>query len=149
MFGSEENVFDNVRGKAVYIDAPRNESITRINATLKRPVSTFSVSGYLSRGINAIFSPVADFIENAKSSLEQAAAKTASQSAGNTSETKRAEAELAARSGMNMDTQPMEQTTDNTSKLNPKMMKSVRNRKLTKPAGVRLCRTSVFPDLET
>lgn len=108
-----------VRGKAVYIDAPRNESITRINATLKRPVSTFSVSGYLSRGINAIFSPVADFIENAKSSLEQAAAKTASQSAGNTSETKRAEAELAARSGMNMDTQPMEQTTDNTSKTQP------------------------------
>lgn len=119
VFGSEENVFDNVRGKAVYIDAPRNESITRINATLKRPVSTFSVGGYLSRGINAIFSPVADFIENARSSLEQAAAKTAFQSAGNTSETKRAEAELAARSGMNMDIQPMEQTTDNTSNTQP------------------------------
>ena len=111
VFGSDENVFDDVRGKAAYIDAPRNDSITRINATLKRPVSTFSMGGYLSRGINAIFSPVSDFIDNAKSALEQAAANMSAQStADSQTETRQAEAVLAARSGNNIVPQSMEQT---------------------------------------
>lgn len=113
VFGSEENVFDNVRGKAAYIDAPRNESITRINATLKRPVSTFSMGGLLSRGANAIFSPVADFIDKAKSTLEKAAANISAQS-DNAAESKQMEAELAARSGNIQETPSMEHTKKNT-----------------------------------
>ena len=111
VFGSDGNVFDEVRGKASFIDAPRNESITRINTTLKRPVSTFSMGGYLSRGINAIFSPVSDFIDNAKSALEQADANvTAQPTVNNQSETRQAEAELASRSGNNTEPQSMERT---------------------------------------
>lgn len=111
LFGSDDNVFDEVRGKAAYIDVPRSEGITRINATLKRPVSTFSLGGYLSRGVNAVFSPVTDFFDNAKSALEQAVANAAAKP--DTTGTREAEATLAARSGNNLETQSMEQTNDN------------------------------------
>lgn len=109
LFGSDENVFDKVRGKASYIDAPRNNSITRINATLKRPVSTFSLGGYMSRGVNAIFTPVTNFIDNAKSTLEQAATNIAVQSDDN-AESIQAVSELAARSGNIQENQSMGQT---------------------------------------
>lgn len=109
VFGSEENVFDKVRGKASYIDAPRNNSIMRINATLKRPVSTFSLGGYMSRGVNAIFSPIANLIDNTKANLEQAAANISVQSDDN-AESRQTETELATRSGNIQETQPMEKT---------------------------------------
>lgn len=108
VFGSDRNVFDEVRGKASFIDAPRNDSISRINATLKRPVGTFSLGGYLSRGMNTIFSPVADFIDNAGSALERAANAEKQDTAG----TREAEAGLAARSGNNLEMQSMEKTND-------------------------------------
>lgn len=102
IFGSEDNVFDNVRGKASFIDAARNERIMKINSTLNRPVGTFSVGGLISRGFGALFSPVVNFIDNAKKNIEKA---TVNQQQQNKQEPPvkdmTAEAELASRSGQN------------------------------------------------
>lgn len=102
IFGSEDNVFDNVRGKASFIDAARNERIIKINSTLNRPVGTFSVGGLISRGFGALFSPVANFIDNAKKNIEKAAVNQQQQNKQEPPvKDMTAEAELASRSGQN------------------------------------------------
>lgn len=107
VFGSKENIFDNVRGKSSFIDAPRNEGITRINATLKRPVSTFSLGGYLNRGISAVFAPISALVDSAKNTFDQIAVNAANPQI---STTRQAEADLAARSGQPQEPTSMEQT---------------------------------------
>lgn len=104
LFGSDENVFEGVRTKSAYLDAERCEGVTRINSTLKRPVSTFNMGGYLNRGATALFSPLKTvyqgFVKNLENAAENAKAaqkaKGFHQNEGN--DTKAAEAQLAVNS---------------------------------------------------
>ena len=107
LFGSDENVFDGIKAKSFYLDAERSEGVTRINATLKRPVSTFNMGGYLNRGATAMFKPFVNAFEGFKKGLENAAenAKAAQQGQGphqaEGNDTRSAEAQLAANSQNN------------------------------------------------
>ena len=107
LFGSDENVFSGVRAKSFYLDAERSERVTQINATLKKPVSTFNMGGYLNRGATAMFSPLKNAYQGFMKGLETAAenAKAAKETnpeqvapSAPVSETKSAEAQLAANS---------------------------------------------------
>lgn len=103
--GENENVFDSIKAQAGWLDAERCEGVTRINSNLKRPVGTFSLGGFISRGAKAFVSPIATAVGNVKKSFEEAAqnAPRSPQNqevpiANNLSPTREAEAQLAARS---------------------------------------------------
>lgn len=104
--GESENVFDSIKAQAGWLDAERNEGVTRINSNLKRPVGTFSLGGYLSRGAKAFVSPIANAVGNFRKSFEEAAQNASRTSQVQDAQTgndippaRAAEARLAARSG--------------------------------------------------
>lgn len=114
--GESENVFDSIKAQAGWLDAERNEGVTRINSNLKRPVGTFSLGGYLSRGAKAFVSPIANAVGNFRKSFEEAVQNAAQAPknqeapiANNTMPSRAAEAQLAARSGNPQTEQQMEQ----------------------------------------
>lgn len=114
--GESENVFDTIKAQAGWLDAERCEGVTRINSNLKRPVGTFSLGGYLSRGAKAFVSPIATAVGNVRKSFEEAAQNAArspqNQEASGVNDktpTRAAEAQLAARSGNPQTEQQMEQ----------------------------------------
>lgn len=101
LFGSDENIFSGIRAKSFYLDAERSERVTQINSTLKRPVGTFNMGGYLNRGAMAMFKPLTNAFQGFMKGLEKAAQKAQSEQAASSapvSETKAAEAQLAANS---------------------------------------------------
>lgn len=113
--GENENVFDSIKAQAGWLDAERCEGVTRINSNLKRPVGTFSLGGFISRGAKAFASPIITAVGNVKKSFEKAAQnaaqapQTQNAAAGNDiSPTRAVEAQLAARSGNNQPEQQME-----------------------------------------
>ena len=113
--GENENVFDSIKAQAGWLDAERCEGVTRINSNLKRPVGTFSLGGFISRGAKAFASPIITAVGNVKKSFEEAAQnatqapQTQNAAAGNDiSPTRAVEAQLAARSGNNQPEQQME-----------------------------------------
>ena len=104
--GEDENVFESIRTQAAWLDAERSEGVTRINSNLKRPVGTFSLGGYISRGAKAFVSPIANAVGNFKKSFEEAARNAArvpqnqdAPAVNDKTPTRAAEAQLAARSG--------------------------------------------------
>ena len=105
LFGSRghENVFESIRTQAAWLDAERSEGVTRINSNLKRPVGTFSLGGYISRGAKAFVAPIANVVGNFRKSFEEAAQNAArtpqnqdAPSGKDISPTRAAEAQLAA-----------------------------------------------------
>lgn len=114
--GDDENVFDSIKAKAGWLDAEKSDGVARINSNLKRPVGTFSLGGFISRGATTLFAPLATLAGNFKKAINQTAQNAAQQSVqGNdVSSTITAETELAARSGNPTPEQPMEPTTRNT-----------------------------------
>lgn len=112
--GENENVFDSIKVKAGWLDAANSEGVARINSNLKRPVGTFSLGGFISRGAKTLFAPLASFAGNVKKTVEQVAQNSnveQSQQGNNVSSTRSAEAELAARSSNPTSEQPMEDNT--------------------------------------
>lgn len=112
--GENENVFDSIKVKAGWLDAANSEGVARINSNLKRPVGTFSLGGFISRGAKTLFAPLASLAENVKKTVEQVAQNPngeQSQQGNNVSSTRNAEAELAARSSNPTSEQPMEDNT--------------------------------------
>ena len=114
--GENENVFESIRTQAAWLDAERSEGVTRINSNLKRPVGTFSLGGYISRGAKAFVAPIANVVGNFRKSFEEAAQNAArtpqnqdAPSGKDISPTRAAEAQLAARSGSPQTEQQMEQ----------------------------------------
>ena len=114
--GENENVFDTIKAQAGWLDAERCEGVTRINSNLKRPVGTFSLGGFISRGAKAFASPIITAVGNVKKSFEEAAQNAAQAPknqeapiANNTTPSRAAEAQLAARSGNPQTEQQMEQ----------------------------------------
>lgn len=114
--GENENVFDSIKAQAGWLDAERCEGVTRINSNLKRPVGTFSLGGFISRGAKAFASPIITAVGNVKKSFEEAAQNAAlapqNQDASGVNDktpTRAAEAQLAARSGNPQTEQQMEQ----------------------------------------
>lgn len=114
--GENENVFESIRAQAAWLDAERSEGVTRINSNLKRPVGTFSLGGYISRGAKAFVSPIANAVGNFKKSFEEAAQNAArvpqnqdAPAANDKTPTRAAEAQLAARSVNPQTEQQMEQ----------------------------------------
>jgi hypothetical protein len=113
--GEDENVFDSIKAKAGWLDAEKSDGVARINSNLKRPVGTFSLGGFISRGAKAFASPIITAVGNVKKSFEEAAQnaaqapQTQNAPAGNDiSPTRAVEAQLAARSGNNQPEQQME-----------------------------------------
>lgn len=103
--GEDENVFDIIKKQAGWLDAERCEGVTKINSSLKRPVGTFSLGGYLSRGAKAFASPIVAAAGNVRKTFEEAVQNAArppqNQNAPtgiDISPTREAEAQLAARS---------------------------------------------------
>lgn len=109
--GEDENVFDSIKAKAGWLDAEKSNGVARINSNLKRPVGTFSLGGFISRGATTLFAPLAKLAGNFKKAINQTAQNAAQQSVqGNdVSSTRTAETELAARSGNPTPEKPMEQ----------------------------------------
>lgn len=114
--GENENVFDSIKTQAEWLDAERCEGVTRINSNLKRPVGTFSLGGFISRGAKAFASPIITAVGNVKKSFEEAVQNAAQAPknqeapiANNTTPSRAAEAQLAARSGNPQTEQQMEQ----------------------------------------
>lgn len=114
--GENENVFDSIKAQAGWLDAERCEGVTRINSNLKRPVGTFSLGGFISRGAKAFASPIITAVGNVKKSFEEAVQNAAQAPknqeapiANNTTPSRAAEAQLAARSGNPQTEQQMEQ----------------------------------------
>lgn len=109
--GEDENVFDSIKAKAGWLDAEKSDGVARINSNLKRPVGTFSLGGFISRGATTLFAPLAKLAGNFKKAINQTAQNAAQQSVqGNdVSSTRTAETELAARSGNPTPEKPMEQ----------------------------------------
>lgn len=108
VFGSDENenVFDTIKKQASWLDAERSEGVTRINSNLKRPVSTFSLGGYMNRGAKAFASTIVTAVGNVKKSFEETAQNVVQSphnqdtaTINDISPTRAAEAQLAARSG--------------------------------------------------
>lgn len=113
--GENENVFDSIKAQAGWLDAERCEGVTRINSNLKRPVGTFSLGGFISRGAKAFASPIITAVGNVKKSFEEAVQNAAQAPqnqevpiVNNTTPTRTAEAQLAARSGNPQTEQQME-----------------------------------------
>ncbi|MGM9722549.1 MAG: hypothetical protein ACI3YG_00415 [Prevotella sp.] len=111
--GENENVFDSIKAKAGWLDAAKSEGVARINSNLKRPVGTFSLGGFISRGATTLFAPLATLAGNFKKAISQTAQNAAQQSqqGNDVSSTRNAEAELAARSSNPTSEQPMEDNT--------------------------------------
>lgn len=111
--GENENVFDSIKAKAGWLDAANSEGVARINSNLKRPVGTFSLGGFISRGATTLFAPLAALAGNFKKAISQTAQNAAQQSqqGNDVSSTRNAEAELAARSSNPTSEQPMEDNT--------------------------------------
>lgn len=114
--GENENVFDSIKAQAGWLDAERCEGVTIINSNLKRPVGTFSLGGFISRGAKAFASPIITAVGNVKKSFEEAVQNAAQAPknqeapiANNTTPSKAAEAQLAARSCNPQTEQQMEQ----------------------------------------
>lgn len=114
--GENENVFDSIKAHAGWLDAERCEGVTRINSNLKRPVGTFSLGGFISRGAKAFASPIITAVGNVKKSFEEAVQNAAQAPknqeapiANNTTPSRAAEAQLAARSCNPQTEQQMEQ----------------------------------------
>lgn len=114
--GENENVFDSIKAQAGWLDAERSEGVTRINSNLKRPVGTFSLGGFIGRGAKAFVSPIATAVGNFRKSFEEAVQNAAQAPknqeapiANNTTPSRAAEAQLAARSGKPQTEQQMEQ----------------------------------------
>lgn len=114
--GENENVFDSIKAQAGWLDAERCEGVTRINSNLKKPVGTFSLGGFISRGAKAFASPIITAVGNVKKSFEEAVQNAAQAPknqeapiADNTTPSRAAEAQLAARSGNPQTEQQMEQ----------------------------------------
>lgn len=114
--GENENVFDSIKAQAGWLDAERCEGVTRINSNLKRPVGTFSLGGFISRGAKAFASPIITAVGNVKKSFEEAVQNAAQAPknqeapiANNTTPSRAAEAQLAARSCNPQTEQQMEQ----------------------------------------
>lgn len=114
--GENENVFDSFKAQAGWLDAERCEGVTRINSNLKRPVGTFSLGGFISRGAKAFASPIITAVGNVKKSFEEAVQNAAQAPknqeapiANNTTPSRAAEAQLAARSCNPQTEQQMEQ----------------------------------------
>lgn len=114
--GENENVFDSIKAQAGWLDAERCEGVTRINSNLKRPVGTFSLGGFISRGAKAFASPIITAVGNVKKSFEEAVQNAAQAPknqeapiANNTTPSRAAEAQLAARSCTPQTEQQMEQ----------------------------------------
>lgn len=114
--GENENVFDSIKAQAGWLDAERCEGVTRINSNLKRPVGTFSLGGFISRGAKAFASPIITAVGNVKKSFEEAVQNAAQAPknqevpiANDTTPSRAAEAQLAARSGNPQTEQQMEQ----------------------------------------
>ena len=114
--GEDENVFDSIKAKAGWLDAEKSDGVARINSNLKRPVGTFSLGGFISRGATTLFAPLATLAGNLKKAINQTAQNAAQQSVqrNDVSSTRTSETELAARSGNPTPEKPMEQTTRNT-----------------------------------
>ena len=94
--GEDENVFDIIKKQAGWLDAERCEGVTKINSNLKRPVGTFSLGGYLSRGAKAFASPIVAAAGNVRKTFEEAVQNAPT--GNDISPTREAEAQLAARS---------------------------------------------------
>lgn len=111
--GEDENIFDSIKAKAGWLDAANSEGVARINSNLKRPVGTFSLGGFISRGATTLFAPLAALAGNFKKAISQTAQNAAQQSqqGNDVSSTRNAEAELAARSSNPTSEQPMEDNT--------------------------------------
>ena len=111
--GEDENIFDSIKAKAGWLDAANSEGVARINSNLKRPVGTFSLGGFISRGATTLFAPLAALAGNFKKAISQTAQNAAQQSqqGNDVSSTRNAEAELAARSSNPTSEQPMEYNT--------------------------------------
>lgn len=115
LFGSEENenLFETIQTRAAWLDAERSEGVTRINSNLKRPVSTFSLGGYIGRGALAFASPIISAVKGVKKQYEEVV-QNAPLGPINNNETQSpnmtAEARLAARSG---NSQEGQQNSDN------------------------------------
>ena len=111
--GEDENIFDSIKAKAGWLDAANREGVARINSNLKRPVGTFSLGGFISRGATTLFAPLAALAGNFKKAISQTAQNAAQQSqqGNDVSSTRNAEAELAARSSNPTSEQPMEYNT--------------------------------------
>lgn len=111
--GDDENVFDSIKAKAGWLDAEKSDGVARINSNLKRPVGTFSLGGFISRGATTLFAPLAALAGNFKKAISQTAQNAAQQSqqGNDVSSTRNAEAELAARSSNPTSEQPMEDNT--------------------------------------
>lgn len=114
--GENENVFDSIKAQAGWLDAERCEGVTRINSNLKRPVGIFSLGGFISRGAKAFASPIITAVGNVKKSFEEAVQNAAQAPknqeapiANNTTPSRAAEAQLAARSCNPQTEQQMEQ----------------------------------------
>lgn len=114
--GENENVFDSIKAQAGWLDAERCEGVTRINSNLKKPVGTFSLGGFISRGAKAFASPIITAVGNVKKSFEEAVQNAAlapqNQDASGVNDkipTRAAEAQLAALSGNPQTEQQMEQ----------------------------------------
>ncbi len=114
--GENENVFDSIKAQAGWLDAERSEGVTRINSNLKRPVGTFSLGGFISRGAKTFISPIANIVGNFKKSFDKAAQNAArppqnqeTPTGNDMPPTRAAEAQLAARSGGTQTEQHMEQ----------------------------------------
>ena len=114
--GENENVFDSIKAQAGWLDAERCEGVTRINSNLKRAVGTISLGGFISRGTKAFASPIITAVGNVKKSFEEAVQNAAQAPknqeapiANNTTPSRAAEAQLAARSGNSQTEQQMEQ----------------------------------------
>lgn len=114
--GENENVFDTIKAQAGWLDAERCEGVTRINSNLKRPVGTFSLGGFISRGAKAFASPIITAVGNVKKSFEEAVQNAAQAPknqeapiANNTTPSRAAEAQLAAHSGNPQTEQQMDQ----------------------------------------
>lgn len=111
--GENENVFDSIKAKAGWLDAANSEGVARINSNLKRPVGTFSLGGFISRGATTLFAPLAALAGNFKKAISQTAQNAAQQSqqGNDASSTRNAEAELAACSSNPTSELPMEDNT--------------------------------------
>lgn len=116
--GEDENVFDSIKAKAGWLDAEKSDVVARINSNLKRPVGTFSLGGFISRGATTLFAPLATLAGNFKKAINQTAQNAAQQSvqSNDVQSTGTAEAELAARSGNPTPEQPMEANTQKEAK---------------------------------
>ena len=100
VFGSstKQNVFSDIRSRSGWIDAERSKGVTRINANLKRPVSTFSVGGRITRAAEAGKAKLNEAVTPAKGKESQPKPKTDKKEEKPTSQPQSKEAEVASRS---------------------------------------------------